>query len=183
MPEQDLDVFTEEQDVAQSSTAGSGWLRVLLALIGAGVLAAVVVVIVSALLTADQPSATYAPSNDDDVVCGGEASCTDLTLTQIEQLVALDLPDGTQIVTSRYEQTADAILVEARAALPDGSANPFEGSAYFEVDESKVTVPAGIEPIGTYGATGEQGALNADGILGTDSDGRTIVTVQLTRAL
>jgi len=181
MPAEDLDVFTSEQEVAERQA--SSWLRVLLVLIGAGVLAAVVVIILSAVLTADQPTATYSGGKTE--VCGGESSCTDLTLEQIRQLVALELPEGTEVITSRYDTTAESIVIEARIALPEGAANPFDGSAYFEVDPSKVTVvfPAGIEPTGYYAATGELGALNAEALLGTGADGRQVVAVQLVRTL
>ena len=181
MPAEDLDVFTAEQDVAERPA--SSWLRVLLVLIGAGVLAAVVVVVLSAVLTADQPTATY--SGGESEVCGGESSCTDLTLDQIQELVALKLPEGSEIITSRYDKTAESITIEARVTLPEGAANPFDDSAYFEVDPSKVTVvfPAGIEPIGYYAATGELGALNAEALLGTNAAGRQVVAVQLVRTL
>jgi len=183
MASDDLDVLTVEQDVDGSAATGPGWLRVLLTLIGAGVLAAIVIVIISAVLTADQPTATYGPALDE--VCGGEASCSDLSLAQVNQLVALELPEGTEIITSRYEEGAESILVEARVALPEGAANPYDGSPYFEVDESKATVvfPAGINIETYYAATGELGALNAEGILGTDGDGRSIVAVHLVRTL
>ena len=181
MPEQDLDVFTEEKDVAERTE--HSWPRVLLALVGAGILAAVVVVIVSALLTADQQTATYTPNNNDGVVCGGEMSCTDLSVEQVEQLVALELPEDTEIITSSYEETDELIVVEARVALPAGAENPFEDSPYFDVESVDTVFPAGIVPVAFYAATGEMGALNADGLYGTGNDGRSIVAVVLRREL
>lgn len=181
MAAEDLDVFAAEVEVEDASSSGPGWLPVLLALLGVGVLLALVVIIIAALLSADNPESTTSPN--DGPICGGATSCTDLTVEQIDQLVALELPEGTEVVTSRYEQTEAAIVVEARVVLPVGAANPFEGTAYFEVDQLDTTFPAGIVPIALYAATGELGALNADAVYGTGTNGETIVAIALRRDL
>ena len=181
MPISDLDVFTDEQDV-ETPTSGPGWLRVVLVLIGAGLLFGIVVVIIAAVVSAGQPTATPAGSGGT-AVCDGETSCSNLSLQRIEELTALDLPEGTEVIASKYEETEDAIVVEARVTLPDGAQNPFDDSAYFEVESVGTSFPAGIIPIAYYAATGELGALNADAVLGTGDDGSEVVAVYLRRDL
>lgn len=170
-PDDDFAVFDDSRDVDVRSPSLA---RVLLTLAGAGVLVAVVVVILATLATSGRPEA--------DVLCGGAPLCTDLTVGQVAELSALTLPADAEVVESRYESSAAQILVEATVRLPLGSPNPFDGSAYFVVDESPLDLPADTELFGFYAATGEMGALEADGAL-VDDGADELVVVRVLRSL
>ncbi|GMA30462.1 hypothetical protein [Litorihabitans aurantiacus] len=49
--------------------------------------------------------------------------CTDLPLEQIEDISGLDLPEGTEVVDSRYTSFQDWHL-EATLGLPEGAEDP-----------------------------------------------------------
>lgn len=164
MEDDDLDLFADESDV-ESRTPSLG--RVLLTLVGAGVLVAIVVVVLATLATAGRPEA--------ETLCGGAPSCTDLSVAHVSQLTALDLPDNATVVESRYESSAEQILVEATVELPADAVNPFDDSSYFVVDSTPLELPAGSDPFGYYAATGELGALTADGALVETNTGQTVV--------
>ena len=166
-----LELFDDARDVEVRTPSLA---RVLLTLAGAGVLAAIVVIIIASVVTADRPSA--------DTLCGGESSCSDLTVTQVGALTALAIPSDAEVVSSRYESSEQQVLVEATVRLTAGSPNPFDGSSYFVVDASPLDLPPGSEPFGYYAATGELGALQADGALVTD-DGSDLVIVRVLRTL
>jgi len=166
----DFAVFDDEHDVDVRTPSLA---RVLLALVGAGVLVAATVIVIASLLTASQPAA--------DTLCGSSDSCTDLTVAQVGSLTALALPFNAEVVSSRYEASARQIVVEATVRLPLGSPNPFDGSAYFVVSETPLDLPSG-EPFGFYAATGEMGALQADGALVEGGTG-DVVVVRVVRAL
>jgi len=161
-------------DVREVDVRTPSLARVLLALVGAGVLVGITVVVLTTMLTVNQPSA--------DTLCDGADSCTGLTVAQVSGLTALALPGNAEVVSSRYESSDRRILVEATVKLPMGSPNPFEGSSYFVVDETPLDLPAGTQPFGFYAATGEMGALDADGAL-VDDGFVELVVVRVVRTL
>ena len=171
MDPDELDLFDNESEVGETRT---GLGRVLLTLAGAGVLLAIVVIVLATVATAGRPEA--------DVLCGGAPSCTGLSAAQVAELSSLDLPADATVVESRYESDADRILVEATVELPFGAANPFDGSSYFVVDSTPLELPTGADPYGYYAATGEMGALTADGAL-VETTTKQIVVVRVLRNL
>lgn len=171
MDPDEIDLFDDEKDVeTRAPTLG----RVLLTLAGAGVLVAIVVIVLATLATSGRPEA--------ETLCGGAPSCTDLSVTHVSELTGLDLPADATVVESRYESSAEQILVEATVELPAGAANPFDESAYFVVDSTSLDLPAGSDPYGYYAATGELGALTADGAL-VETSTEQIVVVRVLRIL
>jgi hypothetical protein len=167
----DLTLFDQSSDVEVRTPTLA---RVLLTLAGAGVLVAIVVIVLATLATAGRP----APAT----LCNGLSACSDLTVDQISDLTALALPADAEVLESRYESTLDRILVEATVKLPMGSANPFDESTYFVVDSTPLELPSGTEPYGYYGATGEAGALVGDGALVDDGQFEFVV-VRVVRTL
>lgn len=121
-------------------------LAVVGALALAAAVATLVVVVLAHYFTAEQPAAT--------------GPRTGLTLTEIENLTGLDLPDGTEVTTSSYEQTAEADELVAELQLPDGTGDPFAGTAYYEVEGGNERWPGGV----AYEANGDFGLLSADGV-------------------
>lgn len=171
MPDDEFEVFRDENDVEVRTPSLA---RVLLTLAGAGVLVAIVVIVLASLATAHRP----AP----DILCGGAPSCTGLSTEQVAELTALELPLDAEVMSSRYESSAEQILVEATVRLPIGSANPFEDGPYFVVDETPLTIPGDLSVFGFYAATGELGALQSDGAL-VDDGMSEIVIVRVQRTL
>lgn len=167
----DFALFDDEHDVEVRTPSIA---RVLLTLLGAGVLAAIVISVLATLLTANQPSAER--------LCDGQASCTGLSVEQVNGLTALELPLDSEVMASRYDANDDRILIEATVRLPVGSENPFAGGAYFEVDETELTIPRGLTPFGFYAATGELGALQADAAL-VDDGFTEVALVRVVRTL
>jgi hypothetical protein len=167
----DFTVFDQSSDVEVRTPSLA---RVLLTLAGAGVLVAIVVVVLATLATAGRPAAA--------TLCNGQSACSDLTVDQVSGLTALTLPPESEVLESRYESTAQRILVEATVRLPFGSDNPFEASTYFVVDKTPLTLPTDTEPYGYYAATGEAGSLVADGAL-VDDGQHEFVVVRVVRTL
>ena len=167
----DLTLFDQSTDVEVRTPTLA---RVLLTLAGAGVLVAIVVIVLATFATAGRP----APAT----LCNGLSACSDLTVDQVSDLTALVLPADSTVLQSRYESTLDRILVEATVKLPIGSANPFDQSTYFVVDSTPLDLPPGTEPYGYYGATGERGALVGDGAL-VDDGQYEFVVVRVVRTL
>jgi len=166
-----IDLFDDEADVEVRTPS---LVRVLLTLAGAGVLVAIVVIVLANLATFDRPPA--------DRLCDGAASCNDLSVDEVNDLAGIELPLDSEVISSHYESTADQILVEATVRMPIGSENPFEGGAYFAVDDSTLSIPNGLEVVGLYAATGEMGALEADAAIGDDGMSE-IVVVRVVRTL
>jgi len=166
-----FEVFDDERDVEVRTPSLA---RVLLTLAGAGVLVAILVILLANLVTFDRP----AP----DTLCDGAASCNDLSVDEVSGLAGIELPPDSEVISSRYESTAEQILVEATVRMPIGSANPFEGGAYFAVDESALTIPNGLSVVGYYAAIGELGALEADAAIADDGMAE-IVVVRVVRTL
>lgn len=167
----DFTVFDQSSDVEVRTPTLA---RVLLTLAGAGVLVAIVVIVLATLATAGRPAAA--------TLCNGQSACTDLTVDQVAGLTALELPAESEVIESRYESSLERILVEATVRLPFGSPNPFDDSTYFVVDETPLQLPADTEPYGYYGATGEGGALVADAALIDDGQYEYVV-VRVVRTL
>ena len=176
----DLEVFDDVRDVEPGTASGFGLLRVLGVLLGAGVLVAIVVVILAALLSARAPEPA--------VVCDGAASCDDLSLVQVQDLTALDLPAGSTVISGSYDEMPEGIVVTAVVQLSDPNADPFAGTAWFEISEDAfveagLDVPTALEAFLYYGATGENGSLEGDAAFAVDEDGNQVVVVRVLRAL
>ena len=162
----DLNLFDDERTVEPSR---SSTVRVLLALLGVGVLIAGAVIVVAALVTSITPKAP---------------SSTELTLTDVEHLTALDFPDGAKLTSSAYSETPSLITVDATVRLPGSAANPFADTAYFAVDEPGFDWPADdLTDVSYFAASGESGTLNAAGLFATTADSDRVVFVHLTREL
>lgn len=166
-----FELFDDEQDVEVRTPTIA---KVLLTLVGAGIVAAIVVIVLANVVTFGRP--------DPETLCDGAASCSDLTVEQVSSLTALELPANADVVSSSYDSTSERILIEATVELPVGSANPFDGSSYFEVDESELDLAANLTPVAFYAATGELGALVADGVLADDGFSELVI-VRVVRSL
>jgi hypothetical protein len=167
------DLFSEEVEVTPSVAANPRLLQVIAALVVLGLLVGTVIaVIVSGLssVTARGPA-----------LCGA-AVCNDLSLDEVRSLTAIDLPDGSTVVESSYEETDDLITVTARVLLPDGAPDPFDGTGYGPISSPRLDWPLDDLTVLTfYAATGEQGALNAEAVFAVDDRAREVVLVQITR--
>lgn len=170
------DLFADEVEVAPSVAANPRLLQVIGSLVVVGVLIAVgVIVVVSALSSITARGGA---------VCGGAASCTGLSVEQVRALTAIGLPDGSDVLESSYTETDELITVTARVQLPEGAADPFEGTGYGPISSPRLDWPLdGLSVLEFYGATGEQGTLNAEAVFAVDDRLREIVLVQITRAL
>ena len=160
------DLFSDEQLVEPPR---SNLSRVLLALIGVGVLVAGAVVVVAVLITSITPSGPK----------GGE-----LTLAEVESLTALSFPDGTTVTSSNYTSSSARITVDAQLTLPAGADNPFADSAYFPVDEPGFDWTTDeLTDVSYFAASGELDTLTADGLFASNADSHRVVFVHLTRVL
>ena len=170
------DLLSEEVEVAPSRAANPRLFQVIGALVVLGLLVgAVIVVVVSGLSSI---AGQRAP------LCGGAAVCTDLSLDEVRSLTAIDLPAGSEVVESSYAETDDLITVTARVLLPDGAADPFEGTGYGPISTPQADWPLDdLTVLAFYAATGEQGTLNAEGVFALDDRVREVVLVQVTRTL
>ena len=145
MPADDLDLLAETTEVAPQRTRPLAVIGALA--LGAGV-ATLAVVVLAHVFTADQEAA---PPRD-----------RVLTVAEIEQLTALDLPEGAEVVDAEYTEGGDAVEVDATIALPADAGDPFLDSVYYAIDEPTRDWP-GFDGAVFYEATGEFGALNAEG--------------------
>jgi hypothetical protein len=153
-----VELFADEREVEPTASDRAGLWRALVVLLGAGVLLAGVVVAIVSLVTA-LGSGAVSPG------CRlSAASCDELTVAEAAELTAIPFPAGSTVLDAGYSRSATDITVDATVLLPAGSANPFDGSAYFEVDSASIDLPARLEPIGYYSAVGELGALNAEAV-------------------
>jgi len=170
------DLLSEEVEVAPSRAANPRLLQVIGALVVLGlIVGAVIAVVVSGLSSI---AGQRAP------LCGGAAVCNDLSLDEVRSLTAIDLPAGSEVVESSYEETDDLITVTARLLLPDGAADPFDGTGYGPIATPIRDWPIDdLTVLAFYAATGEQGTLNAEGVFAVDDRVREVVLVQVTRTL
>jgi hypothetical protein len=172
------DLFAEEVEVAPSVAASPRLLQVVISLVVVGLLVgAAVIVVVSGL-------SSVTGVRGGSAVCGGAASCADLSLDQVRSLTAIDLPADSDVVESSYEQTDHLITMTATVWLPDGAADPFDGTGYGQISSPGVDWPIDdLTVLAFYGATGEQGTLNAEAVFAVDDRVREVVLVQVTRTL
>ena len=170
------DLLSEEVEVAPSRAANPRLLQVIGALIVLGLLVgAVIAIVVSGL------SSLTGRGTDP---CGQDAVCNDLSLEEVRSLTAIDLPDGSDVVESSYQETDNLITVTARVLLPDGAPDPFDGTGYGPIATPSLDWPIGdLTVLAFYAATGEQGSLNAEGVFAVDDRVREVVLVQVTRTL
>ncbi len=175
----DLDLLTAEVEVEQTVHDNPGILRVVLALLVAGVLLAVVVSVIAAGISTIRPVPIV------DAVCGTETSCENLSLADVRSLTGLTaLHDRTQVVASRYEKTDAAITVTAELQLPSGAVNPFDDTGYVPLTAPQRDWPLdGLELIDYYGASGEQGTLTAEAVYATNASGVDVVLITVVREL
>ena len=169
------DLLSEEVEVAPSVGANPRLAQVIGALVLLGLLVGAVIVVVVSGLSAITGARSAA-------LCGGAAVCNDLTLDEVRSLTAIDLPAGTEVVESSYQETDDLITVTARLLLPDGASDPFEGTGYGAISTPRLDWSVDdLTVLGFYAATGEQGTLNAEGVFAVDDRVREVVLVQVTR--
>lgn len=174
------DIFSREVDVAPSIAANPRLLQVVGALVVAGLLIGVLVIVVVTGLS----SIVAKPVGPGSVVCGGAAVCSDLSLEQVRSLTAISLPAGSEVRSSSYAETDDIITVTAEVLLPDGAADPFMGTGYGAIGSPNLDWPTDdLTVLNYYAATGEQGTLNAEAVLAIDDRVREVVLVQVTRVL
>lgn len=165
----DLSLFDDERDVEVRTPTLA---RVLLTLLGAGVLVAFAVVVITSLLTAHRT-----PTG---ALCTGDG-CGPMSVSQVSEFTGLPLPADAEVTRSAYQSNDERILVEASVRLPPGSPNPFDSGPYAVVGETSLELPPG-EPFGYYEASGEGGSLQADGAL-VEAVGGDIVVVRVERTL
>jgi hypothetical protein len=171
------DLFSAEVDVAPSTASNPRLPQVIGALVVAGILLAVVVIVVVTGLSSISTGRGNA-------ICGGEAVCSDLTLDEVRALTAIDLPAGSEVVESSYQETDDLITVTAEVLLPNGADDPFEGTGYGTISTPSLNWKlADLTVLAFYGATGEEGTLNAEAVHAVNDRVREVVLVQITRAL
>jgi hypothetical protein len=157
----DLSTLGEVQTVEQPK---SRLLLLIGALVLVGVLfAAVVVVIVLFLSSAKTDSTT--------------------TLEQVATDTAIAFPSGSTLVAADYDRSDEKIVLDAEVRLPDGTGDPFAGTAYIESATATQDWPADLEDPVYYAASGEQGTLNSDAVYATDAEGHPVVLVHLVQEL
>lgn len=61
---------------------------------------------------------------------GPVGECTGLSIERIEKIGVIDLPEGSEVLSSVLERTTDSSLLRASIRLPEGAANPFDASVY-----------------------------------------------------
>ena len=173
----DLDIFDSVEEVAPSTTR----LPVVIgSLVGGGLLIGIAISVVVALFSSVTPVRVEPGS----VVCGGAAICDDLSLVQVQSLTAIPFPVGSTVLSSSYAETANDITVLAEVALPDGSDNPLDVSAYATMSQPKLDWDVtGVTVLDYYVASGEQGALYAEAVHVVDDRVREVVLVQVVRNL
>lgn len=171
------DLLADEVEVAPSLAANPRLVQVIASLVVVGLLLGAVVVIVVSGLSSVAAGRSGAP-------CGGATACSDLTLDQVRSLTAVNLPAGSDIIESSYSETDDLITVTARVQLPEGAADPFDGTGYGPTSTPRLDWPLdGLSVLEFYGATGEEGALSAEAVFAVDDRLHEVVLVQITRAL
>ena len=147
MPADDLDLLAETSEVEPHRSRP---LAVVGALALAAAVATLVVVVLAHVFTAGQSTAV------------GGADRTQLTVAEIEQFTGLDLPDDAEVTTSFFAESGDSVELSAELTVPEDAANPFDGTAFYEVEDNGGW-PAVADGL-FYEATGEFGALNAEGV-------------------
>ena len=163
--EADLGEFVE---VAPPRARGP-LIRLLLALLGVGLALGVVIVIGGSLLGAWSQTeqgfcrVTWAP-------------CTELSVSSVESLSGVDLPDGTEVVSGYAQELATLTEFRAVVVLPElGRATM--SNAYQEADALDSVPPAArdlSEP--RYWVRPVEDADGHDvAVTGTRDDGRTVI--------
>jgi hypothetical protein len=157
----DLSTLGEAQTVEQPK---SRLLLLVGALVLVGVLfAALVVLVVAFLSSAKTDSST--------------------TLAQVATDTAILFPAGSTLTTADYDRSDEQIVLDAEVQLPDGSADPFAGTAYIESGNATQDWPADLVDPVYYVASGEEGTLNAEAVFATDGEGHPVVLVHLVQEL
>jgi len=102
------------------------------------------------------------------------APCSELSLTSVESLSDVDLPDGTEVVSGYALELADLLDFRAHVVLPaDGESSLTQ--SYTQVDEPLVDVPDGIEQV-TYWVKNEySGSGTPAAARGIDGAGRVVI--------
>ncbi|WP_341953938.1 hypothetical protein [Salinibacterium sp. TMP30] len=154
-------------------------LRLLALLIGLGLLVGVSVAGGAALLTMIWP--------DRAGMCDASAGpCNDLTVEQIAQFSAIDLPASATIDDAQYAQVESSGLLFATVVLADGDTDPLRSVDYrvspslpwaSEVDAlmlDNLVLYEGVESVtgpGFEAASGQR------------ADGRTVILIRVSRAI
>jgi len=154
-------------DAAEVAPPREGQLRrLLLALLGAGLLLGLVIGGGSWVLgTVAQTEAglcrvTWAP-------------CTELSLASIESLSGLDLPEGTEVVSGYAQELGSLLEFRAEVVLPEG-ATVSMSSAYEPTDDADVPAAADLENAGSWSRPVRDPDGHDLAVLG-QRDGRTVI--------
>lgn len=172
----DLDILADELEVAPSLGSQPRLPLVISALVVAGLLIGLLVIVVVSGVSTLAPSAG--------VVCNGETSCSGLSLEQVRTLTGIDLPAVGEVVESSYEETAATVTVSARVRLPEAGPNPFDGTAYREIAAPQQSWPTDdLGVIGYFSVSGDPGSLSGEAVYAVDDYMREIVLVTVHRDL
>jgi hypothetical protein len=174
----DIDeLFADEVEVPPSVASNPRLLQVIGSLVVVGlIIGAIAVVIVSGI--------SSIAAGGGNAVCGTSRSCSDLSLDEVRTLTAIDLPAGSEILESAYTETDQFSTLTATVLLPDGEDDPFVGTGYGPISAPSIEWPIGdLHVVEFYGATGEQGAVEAEGVFTINDRIRGVVLVQITRTL
>lgn len=104
------------------------------------------------------------------------APCTELSLTSVESLSGIDLPEGTEVVSGYAQELGTLHEFRAEVVLPEGEAVSMS-TGYEELDELDDVPPAarGL----TAPSYWTRPVADPDGhdlaVLGTRADGRTVI--------
>jgi hypothetical protein len=178
--ESDLDIFEAEEEFAPSRGSNPRLLQVIGALVVAGLLVGVVASVIVSGIASVSPQRVEPGS----VVCGGAAICDDLSLDQLRSLTGIDFADDAVVTASQYAETDSKITVTATVVLGEAAANPFDDSAYLTVSTPQLDWPIdALTLIDYYAASGENGSLYGEAVLAIDDRVRDVVLVEVVRTL
>lgn len=143
----------------------------------------------------DQASARSSSHSSTQAACdnrGLGSDCTEIPLEKIAKASELDLPPGTEVLSSKYQQFQDWVL-DADLRLPVGSPSPLDspsGRRYYPLDVTSSPSAAaelrsyGVPTARSYGSTLSDVAATQDGVYytarsGQDAQGRQVLRLHL----
>jgi len=166
-----LDILEHPVDVEPTTGSNPRVLVVVAALIGAGVLAAGIVIgATTAFVTVAEGTST----------CSIESPCTGFSLEQVEQRSNLDLDDATIV-----EATQAGPVFGAEIAVPAGGAPEFGAFGFGSVSEPGTDWSDELDGrelgvIGYYAASGDEGRIVGDVLHARNPDGTETIFVEVT---
>lgn len=180
MSDDDLDIFDDLEEVAQTRDSSPRLPLVIGALVVAGLLIGILVSVIVGGVT----TIASAPVQPGSVDCGGAAICNELTLAEVRSLSGIPFSDDATVSAAQYAETDSMITVTARVLLADGEANPLDDSAYGIILEPTLEWPVDdLTVLDYYAASGEEGTLYAEAVHAVDDKVREVVLVVVTRTL